>query len=118
MIPSANSVLNKCVSVVVHPIGTPYDFIVILFSKSIVSKKTSCSTYTPDKCEPSAYLILKEHLLFEHLEEEANLHLVSPQDNILEFDSKGYLGFKCSPHDSHKEHGDVVIELPVSRMYT
>ena len=29
-----------------------------------------------------------------------------------------YFGFKWSPHDVHWSHGDVVIELPVSKIYT
>ena len=98
--------------------GMLYDFSVILFSILIVSKKTSCWTYKPESLEPSAYPILKEHLSFVHLEEEAILHLLSSHDKIFSLLSKGYLGSKCSPHDSHKEHGDVVIELPVSNIYT
>ena len=52
--PSANWVLNKCVSVVVHPIGIKKDSFVIFGDLFIVSKKTSWSIYIPKSFEPSA----------------------------------------------------------------
>ena len=53
-----------------------------------------------------------------HLEFEAILHFASLHEIILDSFSNLYFGFKCSPHDMHLSHGDVVIELPVSKIYT